>query len=123
MIYKEKGSYLFPCLKEHFSENKKVLNNVTNVSKKIFSNHMHDGKMLYILTQHSLYNHKHHPFLCAYQRGQGMSNSNHTCTMINDANQFHSYNRSEKTYSKKLKQDKTYNTKNIWIKQMSPIIV
>ena len=39
---------------------------------------LRDGKMIYLLTQHALFNCKHHPFLlCKCRRGEGICNPNH----------------------------------------------
>ena len=60
---------------------------------------MHDGKMLYLLTQHSLFNRKHHPFLlCNCKRGAGVQDGNHQCKIINDEEQLRLYNRSKRRW-------------------------
>ena len=45
---------------------------------------LHDAKMLYLLTQHSTWSRKHHPFSpCKCKRGEAVFNGkNHKCTMM-----------------------------------------
>ena len=63
---------------------------------------LHDGKMLYLLTQHSLFNRKHHPFLlCACQRGAGVKDKNHRCEIISDKDQNHWFQRSSRRWNLK----------------------
>ena len=46
---------------------------------------MHDAKMLYLITQHSSWSRKNHPFLlCKCQRGQEVADESHQCTTIKD---------------------------------------
>ena len=69
---------------------------------KMTMHDLHNGKMLYLLTQRSLYNRKHHPFLlCKCQRGVGVQNSNHECELINHDDQVKHYNRSEHRWNNK----------------------
>ena len=65
---------------------------------------LHDGKMLYLLTQHSLWNRKHHPFLlCKCKRGNGvLNNSTHMCSIIDDDDQVKLYEKSLKRYKDKI---------------------
>ena len=66
---------------------------------------LHDGKMLYCLTQHSLWNRKYHPFLlCKCKRGEGVKDSNHQCQMLTDGEHLHWYDRSEQRWCQKIKQ-------------------
>ena len=64
---------------------------------------LHDGKMLYLLTQHSSWNRKHHPFIwCTCKRGQGvLNNQKHKCEIISDANHQTYYQLSKTRYEKK----------------------
>ena len=56
---------------------------------------IHDGKMLYMLTGHSQWNRKHHPFLlCSCSRGEGVKNSDHICRMISHSEHQRLYDRS-----------------------------
>ena len=63
---------------------------------------LHDGKVLYLLTQHSLFNRKHYPFLlCKCQRGAGVKDPNHKCVMILDEEHCQWYNRSLRRWKNK----------------------
>ena len=57
-------------------------------NNKILFYDIHDGKMLYLLTQHSLFNHRHHPFiLCTCKRGEGLNDSDHNCRLMTHGEQ------------------------------------
>ena len=59
---------------------------------------LHDGKMLYLLTQHSLFNRKHQPFLlCTCQRGEGIDR-NHICKLIDHDEQICLWDRSKRRW-------------------------
>ena len=75
----ESFATMMPAVKEYFEE-KKILKDTTK-NKNYFYYDMHDGKMLYLLTQHSLWNRKYNPFLlCTCKRGEGVvSNRTHIC--------------------------------------------
>ena len=62
---------------------------------------LHDGKILYHLTQHFLYNKIYLPFLlCKYTRGQGVvNNDDHVCELISHDVQVRLYNRSFKRWN------------------------
>ena len=63
---------------------------------------LHDGKMLYLLTQHSLFNRKHKSFLlCSCGRGEGVRNRNHKCTILTDIEQQQWCNRSKRRWDLK----------------------
>ena len=87
---------------------------------------LHDGKMLYLLTQHSLWNRRHHPFLlCTCQRGEGvLANRTHVCRVIHShSKQVQLYDRSLDRWNKKrrqlevMKSKKSYTVKdhNSWV--------
>ena len=63
---------------------------------------LHDGKMLYLLTQHSMWNRKEHPFLiCDCKRGEGVvNNEHHQCNIINNDDQVKLYEKSKKKFMK-----------------------
>ena len=128
MIGTESYANLMPVLEPIYERKKAVLNNnlriepdckFINKNSKITLYDLHDGKMLYLLTQHSLYNRKFHPFLlCKCQRGEGViNNMNHECKIISHEEQIHYYNRSIRRWKNKREKrgDTTYNKKNIWI--------
>ena len=63
---------------------------------------LHDGKMAYLLTQHSLYSRKHNPFLlCCCDRGQGARSKNHTCVQLSHSDQVKYYERSLTRWDRK----------------------
>ena len=65
---------------------------------------LHDGKMLYLLTQYSLWNRKHHPFLlCGYMRDEGVINNSHTCKVMSDKDYLVRYERSNRRWNLKQK--------------------
>ena len=79
--------------------------------------HLHDGKMLYLLTQHSLFNRKNRPFLlCSGERGECLNN-NHECKVITHDNQVNLWKKSKRRWERKrnkLKEGEVYKKKNIW---------
>ena len=65
---------------------------------------LHDGKMLYLLTQHSLFNRKHFPFLlCKCQRGQGVTDENHECQYVGHEEQCNSWGRSLRRWNNQMR--------------------
>ena len=73
---------------------------------------MHDGKMLYMLTQHSLYSRKFHPFLlCKCHRSDGVVNGDdHECMLLTQDEQCKYYEKSQsKWWDGNINQDDTYN--------------
>ena len=85
-----------------------VINQTPNIGIKYVENQyiiydMHDGKMLYLITQHSLYNRKYKPFLlCKCSRGDGVQNRDHKCKLLNDHEQEYFYARSQKKWKRKV---------------------
>ena len=104
----ENYSNMMPAVKNYFFEkgelydNKKSIHYLTNNNISYYD--LHDGKILYLLTQHSLWNRKHHPFLwCTCMRGEGVKNANHTCELISDQDYLAHYLRSERRCNLKHK--------------------
>jgi hypothetical protein len=97
----EKCSTLFPVLEKIFEEKTNLMERKPNIS--IYE--MHDGKMHYLLSQHTLYNCKHHPYiLCKCRRGQGVTNPDHTCVWLTHEEQCSNYKRSKDKWDRKLSQ-------------------
>ena len=70
---------------------------------------MHDGKMLYLLTQHCQWNVKHHPFLqCKCARGEGVKNPDHECIWMTQEEQVAFYKKSKDRWESKKKRDMSY---------------
>ena len=60
-----------------------------------------DGKMLYLLTQHSSWSRKHHPrLLCSYKRVEGVLNNDHVCNFISNEGHFDLYEKSEDEFKR-----------------------
>jgi len=99
---KEKCANIFPVIQQVYHE-KKLLR-ADNMNANIDCYEMHDGKMLYQFTQHSVYSWKLHPMLlCKCKRGEGVKDLDHSCTIIEDSDQLEYYNRSESRWHRKNK--------------------
>ena len=128
MIGQESFANLMPILDSVYERKEAILNNnitiqpdckFINKESKISLYDLHDGKMLYLLSQHSLFNCKFYLFiLCKCQRGEGViNNKNHKCKMISHKEQIFYYIRSIKRWKDKIERSgESYNIeKNIWI--------
>ena len=69
--------------------------------------------MLYLLTQHSLWNRKHSPFLlCSCKRGLGVvNNDTHECEILPHEEQVRLFDRSERRMRLKSAEDSSYDDK------------
>jgi len=66
-------------------------------NSKTFVYDVHDGKMIYNLLQHSLWNGKNHPFLlCKCKRNDGLDNPNHKCSMFSNEDNLNYSNRAKR---------------------------
>ena len=101
----EKASILFPALESQY----RSMNSIMEKDKdeplipdsKLTFYELHDGKMQYLLTQHSLFNRKHYPFLlCKCQRGQGVKDKEHKCTFTSHEETVRLYDRSLKRWKR-----------------------
>ena len=64
---------------------------------------LHDGKMLYLLTQNSLWNRRHHPFLLfKCKRGEGGVDQTHECKMLSHEDQVKYWERSLRRWTDKI---------------------
>ena len=101
----ETPSRLFPVVMEMYKQKKAIRDNENKVEgrdSKVSFFDLHDGKMLYILTQHSLYSRKYHPFLlCKCQRGQAVKDPSHQCNLIDHEDQIKYFELSKKRMEKK----------------------
>eukprot|EP00957_Ditylum_brightwellii_P198958 15165194-Ditylum_brightwellii.AAC.1 len=73
--------------------------------------------MLYMMTQLSLWNCKHHPFLlCACHCGDGIRNRNHHCKLLTDQEDHSRYSISLHKWTYKIQEDAIYDHKkhSIW---------
>ena len=94
----EKLSTMLPALTDVFQNRAEMIQN--NAHKQISDGSefcfydLHDGKMLYLLTQHSLFNRKNKPFLlCSCQRGEAIEDG-HKCQITSDAETIRLWKRS-----------------------------
>ena len=106
LVGEEKAVNLFPALMDMYTCKHEVRRKngvvLSIPNKRVVCYDLHDGKMLYLLTQHSLFNRKHHPFLlCKCQRGAGVTDVNHICEPISNGEQIHRYKRSERRWNNK----------------------
>ena len=75
---KEKDINVISSLKEHYQDRLELQKSLIAGGNKVNFYDLHDGKILYILTQHSLFTRKHHPYLlCSCGRGDGVVTPNH----------------------------------------------
>ena len=101
----EKLRTMLPAVTDIFQKRTEMV--IQNAHKKISDgselcfHHLHDGKMLYLLTQHSLFNRKHKPFLlCGCQRGAALEEG-HQCQIISDAETVRLWKRSLRRWNDK----------------------
>ena len=121
LIGKEELKVLRPCMSEYLSIRRELvegrIKSPSFPSSKIWTYDVHDGKMLYLLTQHSQWNRKNHPFMmCDCKRGDAISNANHVCTMWNDINYSKKWNTSLRKWDAMtaLQQDWTVKKHRDW---------
>ena len=85
IVADEKLDHIIPVIKEIYEEKSRLRKNSMIIYNDCNFNFydMHDAKMLYLMTQHLLWNRKNHPFLlCKCSRGDGVLNNNHVCKII-----------------------------------------
>jgi hypothetical protein len=98
---------MIPAVEDYFNSKALLQNDITGTSRsKYWCYDMHhDGKMLYLLTQHSQWNHIFHPFLlCTCARGAGVRNKAHFCTPLTHQEQVEAWERSKRRWSNKKTQ-------------------
>ena len=112
----EKAENLFPSIEYVFLTKKKMRenNDTSEIDLKYCFKELHDGKMLYCLTQHSLFNQKHHPFLlCSCQRGNGVKKRNHECKIISHTEQIRFWEQSSRRWNDKRRRVKELKKKGM----------
>ena len=108
-IGEEKLGTLLPVLEEIFETKREIERKVVEHGTNIKMLELHDGKMLYLLTQHSLFSRKFTPFLlCCCSRGEGARNRNHVCTQLTHEEHVHHHERSLTRFSRKSSVDSGY---------------
>ena len=99
----EKREVLFPVLTSHYEDKSKVRSKEEN--KELELTDMHDQKMNYGLTQHSLWNRTGHPFIgCKCVRGERVSKNDKPdfkCVPVTDEEYRQHYERSRKRLEQK----------------------
>ena len=84
---KEDLKILTPCLSQYLLERRELIDERVKLksvpNSKVWVYDVHDGKLLYLLTQHSRWNRRHHPYImCNFKRGQALlDDTNHVCNM------------------------------------------
>ena len=113
----EAASNLSPCLKTIY-QNKSTLRNTCDSlidGCAINYHQLHDGKILYVLCQHSFFNRRHHQFLlCKCKRSAG-GDANHECELVPHDQQISYWERSQTRWNRKqlnLKNGEIYTRKN-----------
>jgi hypothetical protein len=110
VLAKEELATTSLCLETWLQDRKGIVQGTTTPSKlpnsKVWCYDIHDVKMLYLLTQHSLWNRKNHPFLmCGCNRTGGLNgdeeDNQHSCHMYSDDEYLSFFERSKKRWSSK----------------------
>ena len=115
----KKPQNVLPVAKELYQEIKAVLEYPDDVvaerldGKRFSIYEVSDGKMLYMILQHSLYSRRNKPYLlCTCLRGEGVRDRNHQCKIIPHNKQVELYNRSLHRWGRqKRKQGDAYTKK------------
>ena len=109
---KETIHTMLPAVESYFREKKRLRESTENRNYYFYD--LHDGKMLYLLTQHSQWSRKNHPFLlCKCGRGEGVTaNENHVCKRISHEEQIVAYNRSVHRWDLKRSREQHYSVKD-----------
>ena len=111
MITAETASNIFPVVENVFQNKKEIFDTLNNNDNDIkFSYYeVHDGRMIYMLTQHSLFNRKHHPFLlCKCKTGDGVRNNSHICNQVTHDEQVFQFKRSKTKWETMSEKEKNY---------------
>ena len=102
----EKIEYVLPALEVVWEDLKKMQaeGELKIDGCDIFPHELHNGKMLYLITQHSLWNRTNKPYLrCGCRRGVGVLNNNtHKCHMWSHQDEVKYYNAAAKKWKKEL---------------------
>ena len=103
IIGKENKDNVLKSVKIHYENKKTLFDALLCIGKEVDLYDMNYGKMLYILTQHSIFTRKYHPFLlCSCGRGDGLIDPNHQCEIIDHEDKIIYYDRSLRIYKRKL---------------------
>ena len=109
----ENRENLFPVVTDIYEQQRKIREEGhPSIPKgsKITMYEVHDGKMLYLLSQHSLWNRSWHQMLrCKCRRGDSIKDPNHVCQMIDHAEEVRLFDRSKRRFDRQMKKDDGYN--------------
>ena len=84
----ENVSVMLPSVNDNYRKKGELYTNTKIKHTSLYN--MNNGKILYLLTQHSLWNRKKHPFLrCKCERGTGVRDKNHKCILLTHTEQVH----------------------------------
>ena len=102
----EKPELIFPAVRNYFNlksllyDETSTITNIQNGNSnqtRVSFYDLQNGKMLHLLTQHSQWNRKYHPFLsCTCGRGNGGRDETHTCKWLTDIEQKNLFERSKR---------------------------
>ena len=89
LVGKEELSVLQPCMKQYLADRREVFEGrmkpTVLPNSKVWTYDVHDGKFLYLITQHSMWNRKNQPFLmCKCRRGNDKVKDSRECCMWDD---------------------------------------
>ena len=91
ILASESPQNVMPAFREYYS----CIRKLQDENGDVIVYDCHDGKMLYILTQHSLWNRSGFPFLlCKCRRGDCVKNVDHHCELIGDKERLELYEKS-----------------------------
>ena len=109
---KETIHTMLPAVEPYFHEKKRLRESTEN--RNYYYYDLHDGKMLYLLTQHSQWSRKNYPFLlCKCGRGEGVTaNETHVCKRISHEEQIVAYGRSAHRWDLKRTRERNYSVKD-----------
>ena len=100
---KESWHTMIPAVEEYYRTKREF----REKEKQYCLYDVHDGKMLYLLTQHSQWSRNNHPYLlCTCAKGQSIRNgSDHQCNVITHEEQLNLYERSKRRWNNKKRID------------------
>ena len=114
---KESIHTMIPAVENYFHEKKRLRDETEKRNYHFYD--IHDGKMLYLLTQHSQWSRKNNPFLlCTCGKGEGVkANQNHVCKKVSHQGQIDAYDRSTRRWDLKRSRDENYSVKehSAWV--------
>ena len=115
VIGKEEPCSVMASVSNHYNEKTLLKLKFNDMGYHVYMYDMHDGKMLYILSGHGMWNRKHYPFLlCKCNRAKGVNNPGHVCKMMSHSEHSSFYHESLHKWDEISKSDMAYTKKNTW---------